>query len=108
MPSGVTQYARSGDVHIAYQVLGEGPLDIVYVPGWVSHVELAWEEPSLARFLNRLASFSRLITFDKRGTGLSDRVSEEHLPTHEERMDDICAVMDAVGSELGRVAARHP
>jgi pimeloyl-ACP methyl ester carboxylesterase len=96
---GKTQYARSDNVHIAYQVVGQGPLDIVYVPGWVSHVELAWEEPTLARFLNRLASFARLITFDKRGTGLSDRVPDDRLPTHEERMDDICVVMDAVGSK---------
>jgi len=98
-----TKYARSGDVHIAYQVVGEGPLDLVYVPGWVSHVELAWEEPTLARFLGRLASFSRLITFDKRGTGLSDRVSDDKLPTLEERMDDLRAVMDAVGSERAAV-----
>ena len=62
MEIGTTQYARSGDIHIAYQVHGQGPLDIVYVPGWVSHVELAWEEPTLARFLNRFASFARLIT----------------------------------------------
>src|SRR5438132_14126715 len=72
-----TQYTRSSDLHIAYQVVGEGPLDLVYVPGWVSHVELAWEEPTLARFLQRLASFSRLIMFDKRGTGLSDRVPND-------------------------------
>jgi len=69
-----TRYARSGDVHIAYQVVGQGPIDLVYVPGWVSHVELCWEEPIHARFLKRLASFTRLILFDKRGTGLSDRV----------------------------------
>lgn len=94
-----TQYARSGDVHIAYQVVGEGPFDLVYVPGWVSHVELAWEEPTTAHFLERLASFSRLIVFDKRGTGLSDRVSEDKLPTLEVRMDDLRAVMDAVHSE---------
>jgi class 3 adenylate cyclase len=99
MTIGTTQYARSGDIHIAYQVHGQGPLDIVYVPGWVSHVELAWEEPTLARFLNRFASFARLITFDKRGTGLSDRVADDRLPTPEERMDDICVVMDAVGSK---------
>ena len=74
-----TQFTRSGDVHIAYQVLGEGPFDLVYVPGWISHVELAWEEPTLARFLRRLASFSRLIMFDKRGTGLSDRVPNDKL-----------------------------
>ena len=94
-----TKYARSGDIHIAYQVLGRGPLDLVYVPGWVSHVELAWEEPTLARFLRRFVSFSRLIAFDKRGTGLSDRVPNDQLPTLEERMDDLRAVMDAVGSE---------
>ncbi|MBI4636338.1 MAG: adenylate/guanylate cyclase domain-containing protein [Candidatus Rokubacteria bacterium] len=69
-----THYARSGDVNIAYQVVGEGPRDLVLVPGWVSNVEVFWEEPSMARFLQRLASFSRLILFDKRGTGLSDRV----------------------------------
>ncbi|MEO8676212.1 MAG: adenylate/guanylate cyclase domain-containing protein [Casimicrobiaceae bacterium] len=94
-----TRYARSGKVNIAYQVIGEGPLDLVFVPGWVSHVELAWEEPERARFLRRLASFSRLITFDKRGTGLSDRVPDEQLPTLEVRMDDLRAVMDAVGSQ---------
>jgi len=94
-----TRYARSGKVNIAYQVTGEGPLDLVYVPGWVSHVELAWEEPAQASFLRRLASFSRVITFDKRGTGLSDRVADEQLPTLEERTDDMRAVMDAVGSQ---------
>src|SRR5205814_3794753 len=88
-----TQYTRSGDVNIAYQVVGEGPLDLVYVPGWVSNVELMWEEPAMARFLGRLASFSRLILFDKRGTGLSDRVSNDKLPTLEERMDDVRAVL---------------
>ena len=98
-----TQYARSGDLHIAYQVIGNGRLDLVYVPGWVSHVELAWEEPMLARFLYRLASFSRLIMFDKRGTGLSDRVPNDKLPTLEERIDDLRAVMDAVGSERAAV-----
>jgi pimeloyl-ACP methyl ester carboxylesterase len=99
MQQAKTKYTRSGDIHIAYQAVGEGPLDLVYVPGWVSHVELAWEEPTLARFLRRLASFSRLIAFDKRGTGLSDRVTNDQLPTLEERMDDLRAVMDAVGSE---------
>ena len=94
-----TRYARSGKVNIAYQVIGDGPLDLVFVPGWVSHVELAWEEPERARFLRRLASFSRLITFDKRGTGLSDRVPDDQLPTLEVRMDDLRAVMDAVGSQ---------
>ncbi len=98
-----TQYTRSGDLHIAYQVVGEGPLDLVYVPGWISHVELAWEEPTLGRFLRRLASFSRLIIFDKRGTGLSDRVPNDKLPTLEERIDDLRAVMDAIGSERAAV-----
>jgi pimeloyl-ACP methyl ester carboxylesterase len=98
-----TQYTRSGDLHIAYQVVGQGPLDLVYVPGWVSHVELAWEEPTLASFLRRLASFSRLILFDKRGTGLSDRVPNDKLPTLEERIDDLRAVMDAVDSERAAI-----
>ena len=98
-----TEYARSGELHIAYQVVGEGPLDLVYVPGWVSNVERAWEEPALARFLGRLASFSRLIVFDKRGTGLSDRVAPARLPALEERMDDLRAVMDAAGSERAAV-----
>ena len=94
-----TQYAVSGDVNIAYQVVGDAPLDLVFVMGWVSHMEYFWREPSFARFLNRLASFSRLILFDKRGTGLSDRVPIHELPTLEQRMDDVRAVMEAVGSE---------
>lgn len=92
-----TQYAKSGDVHIAYQVIGEGPLDLVFVPGFVSHLEENWNSTTKERFFRRLASFSRLILFDKRGTGLSDRSSE--LFTLEQRMDDVRAVMDAVGSE---------
>lgn len=92
-----THYAKSGDVNIAYQVTGSGSLDLVLVPGWVSHVEHAWEEPSFAAFLHRVASFSRLIFLDRRGTGLSDPVAG--LPMLEERMDDVRAVMDAVGSE---------
>jgi class 3 adenylate cyclase len=92
-----TLYAKSGDVHIAYQVLGEGPPDIVHVPGWATHLELAWSFPSYAHLLNRLASFSRLIVLDKRGTGLSDPVTT--IPTLEERMDDLAAVLDAAGSE---------
>jgi DNA-binding winged helix-turn-helix (wHTH) protein/pimeloyl-ACP methyl ester carboxylesterase len=91
-----THYAHSGDVNIAYQVVGDGPIDLVFVMGWVSHLEYFWAEPSFARFLMRLASFSRLILIDKRGTGLSDRVVE--LPTLEQRMDDLRAVMDQVGS----------
>ena len=92
-----TRYAKSGDVHIAYQVVGEGSLDLVFVPGFVSNLEAAWELPIRARFFRRLASFSRLILFDKRGTGLSDRTSE--IFTLEQRMDDVRAVMDAAGSE---------
>jgi pimeloyl-ACP methyl ester carboxylesterase len=91
-----TCYARSGDVNIAYQVVGEGPLDLVLVPGWMSNIEVFWEEPLAARFFERLASFSRLILFDKRGTGLSDRVAD--VPNLETRMDDVRAVLDAVGS----------
>ncbi len=90
------RYARNGDINIAYQVVGSGPRDLVLVPGWVSNIEVFWEEPTMARFLERLASFSRLILFDKRGTGLSDRVSD--IPSLEQRMDDVRAVMDAVGS----------
>lgn len=94
----LTKYALSEDgVNIAYQVHGEGPLDLVFVPGFVSHVELVWEDPALARFLRRLASFSRLIFFDKRGQGLSDRTGRP--PTLEESMDDLRAVMDAAGAE---------
>jgi class 3 adenylate cyclase len=93
-----TKYAKSGDVHIAYQVIGDGPIDLIFVHGWISHIEHVWEEPSVARFFRRLASFSRLILLDKRGTGLSDPVPLDELPTLEERMDDVRAVMDAAGS----------
>jgi class 3 adenylate cyclase len=96
MNAPVTRYARSGDLSIAYQVIGEQPRDLVLVPGFVSHLEWAWQEPGLARFLERLASFRRLITFDKRGTGMSDPVGDP--PTYDERMDDLRAVMDASGS----------
>ena len=92
-----TRYARSGDVSIAYQVVGGGRLDLVYVPGAVSNIELTWEDPARAAFFGRLASFSRLILFDKRGTGLSDRVSG--IANLETRMDDVRAVMDAAGSQ---------
>jgi pimeloyl-ACP methyl ester carboxylesterase len=98
-----TRYAKSGDVNIAYQVVGEGPLDLVYVPGWISNVELMWDEPAHAHVLGRLSSFSRLILFDKRGTGLSDPVPLDRLPPLEERMDDVRAVMDAAGSERAAV-----
>ncbi len=93
-----TRYARSGDVNIAYQVIGDGPIDLVFVMGWVSHLEMFWAEPSFARFLTRLSGFSRLIVFDKRGTGLSDRVPLSQLPSLEVRMDDVRAVMAAAGS----------
>lgn len=92
-----TRYANSGGVSIAYQVLGEGALDLVVVPGWVSNLDVAWEEPAVESFYRRLASFSRLILFDKRGTGLSDRVTD--LPSLEVRMDDVRAVLDSVGSQ---------
>lgn len=94
-----TRYTQVDGLNIAYQVVGEGPFDLLYIPGFVSNVELAWEEPSFAHFLRRLASFSRLILFDKRGTGMSDRLPTDRLPTLEERMDDVRAVLDAVGSE---------
>lgn len=96
-----THYTLAGNVSIAYQVIGEGPIDLVLVPGWVSNIEIFWEEPAMARFLRGLASFSRLILFDKRGTGLSDRVTD--TPTLEERMADVCAVMDAVNSERAAI-----
>ncbi|MCB4822311.1 adenylate/guanylate cyclase domain-containing protein [Roseicella aerolata] len=92
-----THYARSGDVRIAYQVFGNGPFDLVFVPGFISNIDHYWDHPGMAHTFSRLASFCRLITFDKRGTGLSDRVGG--LPTLEQRMDDLRAVMDAVGSE---------
>lgn len=92
-----TRYARNGEVSIAYQVVGHGPLDLVMVPGFMNNIEIAWEEPHYAKFLTRLASFSRLIVFDKRGTGLSDQVAA--VPSLEVRMDDVRAVMDAAGSQ---------
>ncbi len=92
-----TKYTKSGEFSIAYQVVGTGPIDIVYIPGWVSNIDMMWTEPRLALFLTELTKFSRLILFDKRGTGLSDR--RNNLSTLEERMDDIRAVMDAAGSE---------
>jgi pimeloyl-ACP methyl ester carboxylesterase len=94
-----TRYVKSADFNIAYQVAGEGPFDLIYVPGWISNIEENWEVPEYAHFLRRLALFSRLILFDKRGTGLSDRVSNERLPTLEQRMDDVHAVLEAAGSE---------
>ena len=92
-----TRYVKSGDIHIAYQVFGSGPLDLVWVPGFLSHLELQWENPAWAHMLRRLGSFARVIMFDKPGTGLSDRLAT--IPTLEQRMDDVRAIMDAVGSE---------
>lgn len=98
-----TRYAKSGDLNIAYQVAGHGPLDLIFVPGWISNVEASWEVPEYAHFLHRLASFSRLILFDKRGTGLSDRVPTDRMPALEERMDDVRAVLEAAGSDRAAV-----
>jgi class 3 adenylate cyclase/pimeloyl-ACP methyl ester carboxylesterase len=98
-----TRYALSGDLHIAYQVVGDGPIDVVYVPSWISQIEHNWDEPRVARYFRRLASFSRLIMFDRRGSGLSDPVP--NAPTLEEQMDDVVAVMGAAGSERAAVFA---
>src|ERR1700684_3770431 len=92
----VTHYALSGDVSIAYQVMGDGPVDLIMVPGFVSHVEFTHETPGYTAFLRRLSTFARVITFDKRGQGLSDRISG--APSLEQRMDDVPAVIDDVGS----------
>jgi pimeloyl-ACP methyl ester carboxylesterase len=92
-----TRYARSGEVNIAYQVMGDGPTDIIMVPGFVSHVEFSHELPGYTAFLRRLSAFARVVTFDKRGQGLSDRISD--APSLEQRMDDVRAVMDDVGSQ---------
>src|SRR5919201_3624701 len=92
-----TQYARNGDVNIAYQVVGDGPIDLAVVPGFISHLDLWWTIPETTAFIRRLASFSRLILFDKRGTGLSDPVAGPS--TLEERMEDLHAVLEAAGSE---------
>ena len=98
-----TRFTRAGEVDIAYQVVGDAaPLDLVFVPGWVSHLEVMWELPEFAHFLDRLAGMGRLILFDKRGTGLSDRVAG--VPTLEERAEDIAAVMDAAGSARAAIA----
>ena len=101
-----TRYARTSDgVHIAYQVLGDGPVDFIYIAPWVSHVEFRWKEPRYASYLRRIASFSRLIMFDKRGMGMSDPVPTDQLPDADTRMDDVLAVLDAVGSERAIVYA---
>jgi pimeloyl-ACP methyl ester carboxylesterase len=97
----ITRYTRAGDVSIAYQVVGDGPIDLVFFPGWFSHMDLQWTSRPIASFLRRLASFSRLILFDKRGVGLSDPVVS--APTLDERMDDVRAVMDAAGSDAASI-----
>ena len=101
-----TKYAKKGDAHIAYQVTGEGQLDLVLVSLWFSHLEARWDIPGFAHYLRRLASFTRLISFDKQGIGLSDPVPLDHLPPIEEWMDDVRVVMDEVGSERRRSWAR--
>ncbi|HVF52415.1 MAG TPA: adenylate/guanylate cyclase domain-containing protein, partial [Actinomycetota bacterium] len=93
-----TRYARSGDAHIAYQVVGDGSIDLIQISGWVSHIELLWDNPLVERFWRRLSSFSRLILMDRRGTGASDRVALADLPSLEARMEDLKAVLDAAGS----------
>jgi len=98
-----TQYALGIEGHVAYQVCGSGPIDIVFIPDWVTNLEIMWEEPSLARFLDRLATIGRLICFDKRGTGLSDPVPLGTPPTLEQWMDDVRTVLDAVGSERAAI-----
>jgi pimeloyl-ACP methyl ester carboxylesterase len=95
------RYAKSGDVHIAYQVFGSGPVDLVIIPGFISNIEHYWDWPEAARWLNQLAGRARVILFDKRGTGLSDRLGQ--LPNLEQRMDDARAVMDAAGVETAAV-----
>jgi class 3 adenylate cyclase len=97
-----TRYVKRRDGHVAYQIFGDGPLDLVFIPGWVSNVEVMWEEPLLARFLDRLSTFSRVLCFDKRGSGVSDPVPLAALPSLEQWMDDVRTVMDAAG--LARAA----
>ena len=96
-----TQYAKAGDVHIAYQVFGDGPVDLLFAQGWMTNVEYAWESPDYARFFAKLGRFARVIFFDKRGTGMSDR--DIGLPTLEQRSEDVTAVLDAVGSEKAAI-----
>ena len=98
------RYARAIDeLHIAYQVVGHGSVDLVFVPPWISVLDIQWENEEFARFLRRLTAFCRLIVFDKRGTGLSDRVSNERVPDLETRMDDVRAVMDGAGSDRAAI-----
>jgi pimeloyl-ACP methyl ester carboxylesterase len=101
------RYARNGRVALAYQVFGDGPVDVLFVPGFVSNVELNWELPAFARFLDRLASFARLIVIDRRGTGLSDPFAPEESPSHETMVDDLQAVIDAAGAERVAIFGFH-
>ena len=105
MNSPETRYARSGNVHIAYQIVGDGPFDIVFVQGFLSNLEVQWEDPGLSHMFNRLGAFARVIIFDKRGSGLSDRVTD--MPDLETRMDDVRAVMDAAGSAQAGPKVSH-
>jgi len=108
MPNPETRYARSPEGHVAYQVVGDAPRDLVFVSSWVNNVEVMWEGPSLARFLRRLSTFSRLICFDKRGTGVSDPVPLNALPTLEQWCDDVRVVMGAVGSQRAALLGHAP
>jgi pimeloyl-ACP methyl ester carboxylesterase len=103
MAQPTTRYAKAGDINIAYQVIGDGPVDLVWAWGLASSIEVAWEEPSYAAFLRRLAQFARVILFDRRGCGVSDREGSTVTPTLEERMDDVIAVLDAVGSQTASI-----
>ena len=103
-----TRYAKSGEVRVAYQVVGHGPVDLVFVPGFISNLEIHWEDPGFSHLLTRLGAFARVIQFDKRGTGLSDRVDAHHLPSLETRMDDVRAVMDAAGSRRAVLLGAQP
>lgn len=100
-----TRYARCGELHIAYQVIGDGPIDVLFVPNLVSNVEAIWDVTSLSRFLTRLASFARVIIYDHRGSGMSDPLPQSQAPTYEELADDARAVLDAVGSERAALVA---
>ena len=103
-----TRYARTNDGHVAYQVIGDGPMDLVFIPSWLCNVDVMWEEPSLARFLRRLATFCRLLCFDKRGAGVSDTVSLAALPTLEQWSDDVRTVMQAAGSKRAALLGHGP
>ena len=103
----VTEYARVGDASVAYQVVGDGPIDLLLVPNWITHIEGLWEIPAMASYVNRLAQFGRVIMYDQRGTGMSDPVPLDALPTLEERMDDVRAIMEAIGSKRAVLTSAH-